>query len=500
MKNFTENILLITFVLLVLALTVKGVPGNPYPSQIFEELRSEGMPFELSPERGRYALLTSIVDYKTLEFPLEVAKYVVPDLGYINGKYVSLFAPGVSYFAIPLYLIGKSFNIGQVAVFFLSSIFTVLNFYLISEIVRKLTRNKYAGLLAAMLFVFGTSAFSYAITLYQHSVTTFFILLSLRIFQRDLGVKSSFIIGSIFALSIFVEYPSAVFLMPILLSLLLKFITIDKSNTKVVINISLKFLYVVLGMALFLAPSLLYNYKAYGDPTQIASTLRRSVEVSIDPATSQIVSPSEKLEEKTAFGFFDINRLPSSMSVLLTGKDRGVLVFSPIIVLSILGFYFVFKKDRFYFYTLLSTLASIIFLYGMWGDPWGGWSFGSRYLIPAMAIMSIFLGSAVDKFSRRVWFILLFIFSAVYSIAVNLAGALTTIQIPPSVEEISSTYPRYTFIHNFRMLLDSKSSSFVFNYFFNNFTNLLIFYFTIFAAIALVGALLYINSYKYGKD
>jgi hypothetical protein len=500
MKNRLNILLTIFFVASILVFTIKGVLGNPTPDEIYNKLRSEGMPFELSPERGRYALLTSVVDHKSVIFPLDVAQYVVPDLGYIDGKYVSLFAPGVSYLAIPLYLVGKSFNVGQLAAFSLSSIFTVLNFYLISEIVRKVTKNRYAGLLSAMIFVFGTSAFSYAITLYQHSITTFLILLSLRLLQEKKSKKLSFIIGSIFAISIFFEYPNAVFLMSILLSYLFRFININNTNGKVFINISLKFLYVVLGALLLLIPSFFYNYKAYGDPLQIASTLRRAEEINVDPETSQIISPAERFKVKSAFGFFDINRFPTSMSVLLTSKDRGILIFSPVVAMSFLGLYFVFKKDRIYFCTLLSTFASIIFLYGMWGDPWGGWSFGSRYLIPAVAILSIFLGVAISKFGHRVWFLLLFFITSIYSIAVNLSGALTTIQIPPSVEEISGNYPKFIFIHNFKLLSENKSSSFAYNSFLSDYINLLTFYFILLLAISLVGALFFLSSYKLGKD
>jgi len=53
----------------------------------------------------------------------------------------------------------------------------------------------------------------------------------------------------------------------------------------------------------------------------------------------------------------------------------------------------------------------------------------------------------------------------IYSLFVNISGALTTLQIPPSVESDSLKYPKPTFIYNYQMILDGNSSSFIYNNF-----------------------------------
>jgi len=56
-----------------------------------------------------------------------------------------------------------------------------------------------------------------------------------------------------------------------------------------------------------------------------------------------------------------------------------------------------------------------LMIYSMWGDPWGGWAFGSRYLIPAYAAISVFLAVALEKFRRDKLFLLMVFMAFVYS-------------------------------------------------------------------------------------
>src|SRR3989304_7487772 len=93
------------FVLAAMALSIRGLAGNPNSSDLLSTTWRDEGPFELSPERGRFALTYSIVEDKTLHFSLPVAKFAVPDLGYKNDRYVSLFAPGLSFIITPGYLI-----------------------------------------------------------------------------------------------------------------------------------------------------------------------------------------------------------------------------------------------------------------------------------------------------------------------------------------------------------------------------------------------------------
>ena len=64
----------------------------------------------------------------------------------------------------------------------------------------------------------------------------------------------------------------------------------------------------------------------------------------------------------------------------------------------------VYRKNKELAVTIILMILSIILLYGMWGDPWGGWAFGTRYLIPAFALMSIPIGMALNKYGKKWYF------------------------------------------------------------------------------------------------
>jgi len=117
------KILLSAIVAAILVFSVRGNIGNPKSNEITDPFWREGGPFELSPERGRFGLLYSLVEDKSFYFSVDLARFIAPDLGYLNEKYVSLFAPAVSFIATPGYLIGKYFGASQVGSYLVIAIF-----------------------------------------------------------------------------------------------------------------------------------------------------------------------------------------------------------------------------------------------------------------------------------------------------------------------------------------------------------------------------------------
>ena len=85
----------------------------------------------------------------------------------------------------------------------------------------------------------------------------------------------------------------------------------------------------------------------------------------------------------------------------------------------------------------ISILLLIILLYSLWGDPWGGWAFGSRYFVSAYALLSIFIAIILNKLKKNIYFIIFFAILLFYSISVNTIGAITTIANPPQVEMLN---------------------------------------------------------------
>ena len=481
------------FVIIILVFTLKGVPGNPTPEEIFKELRSQAKPFELSPERGRYALASTIAETGGVYFSKEVAYYVLPDLGYANGRFVSLFAPGVSLISLPLYVIGKYLNLAQVFTFATSSFFALLNVFLIAGIVKKVTKNIFCGICAGGVFLFATNALSYATTLYQHHITTFLILTAVLVLISEIRFYTLFLVGSLYGTSLLVDYPNAVLFIPVVIFTLSKSIKIKEPEGKIDLWIDSKIITLFLGIFLFFIPNLVYNKIAYGNPFQLAGGVDNIREISeitrFSDFPSSIKSPTQSISS-----FFNIGNLPNSMSVLLTSKERGIFWFSPILLLGLLAIKPFYRKDKGLCLTLLAGVAATLLLYGMWGDPWGGWAFGPRYLIPALGQLAIFLGVAVDKYARKPIFIVIFFLTLIYGVSVNLAGALTTNQIPPSIEGESIDIPKIPYLKNFDLMKHGLSGSFIYNSLFKNHLGLNLYYIIILAVALLTVTCAYVFS------
>ena len=117
---------------------------------------------------------------------------------------------------------------------------------------------------------------------------------------------------------------------------------------------------------------------------------------------------------------------------------------------------------------MVAILATNVVLYSMWGDPAGGWAFGGRYLIPAFAILSIFIGVSLEFFRKNILFLFLFIVLSFYSISVNTLGAITTSRNPPqseilALEKLSGKQELYSWDRNIQFVNAGKLKAFVYN-------------------------------------
>ncbi len=478
MKNILLKIFLISFLVVILTLSIRGNAGKLDISEFSDNSLKDNGPFELSPERGRFALTYSLFEDKSPFFSLPVARFATPDLGTINGKYVSLFAPGVSFIVAPGYLIGKQFGMSQVGTYTVISILAVLNAVLIMAIATKLKANKIAAAIASLTFLFATPAYAYAVTLYQHHVSTFLILLSIYILIRFKNLLSLTAIWFLCFLSVPVDYPNLILMFPIGFYALGRILIFKKIESH--LNISFK----ALGMLTFVSIIipitffLWFNKLSYNNPLQLSGTII-TVKVidengkpltpaeyeKINSASKPQIDPSEK---KTAVGFFKTRNILNGLDIHLTSPDRGIVVFTPVMLLSIIGAISLYKKEQKLTVLLAAIIAANIVLYSMWSDPWGGWAFGSRYLIPSYALLSIFIAFTLTSLKKKTIGLIIFTIFLCYSLAVNALGALTSSRIPPkgeakSLEPISNRQEKYSYDRDIDFLIrENRSKSFVY--------------------------------------
>jgi hypothetical protein len=177
----------------VLVLVQRGIWGNPNAKDLNTRTWKQDGVFELSPERGRFSLLYSLMEDRSFSYSVDIARFATPDLGQINGKYVSLFAPALSFIVAPGYMLGKYLNASQIGAFTVISLFALLNSWIIYLISFKFTKNKYASMLGSLVFLFATPAFAYSVNLYQHHVSTFILLLAIYLLFFVEGWASTFV-------------------------------------------------------------------------------------------------------------------------------------------------------------------------------------------------------------------------------------------------------------------------------------------------------------------
>lgn len=484
MKNI-PLIILTLFIAVIFTLTLKGNLGNPSPENILDNLRVRGQPFELSPERGRYALTSSLAEDKSFYLKKNIAEYVTPDLGYVDGKFIILFSPGVSILATPLYLLGQKIGAAQVLTFSLPVFFAIFNFLLIVKIAKQFRLSERNSFIAGLSFLFATTAFSYSISFYQHQITTFLLLATCALlFSKRTIIKltlAAFLIGA----SFWIDSQNPIFFIPLIGYFIFRVFNFVKTGKSAKVIFHFKYLLTILGLVAALGSYSLYSYKVFHRPFQLGGTVGSAG--SLSESIQSPIKPPEK--KKVAVEFFNPRRMMNGTSILLFSTDRGVVLYAPIILLSLFGIKNLFEKEKQKAAVVGGIILFIFALYTMWGDPWGGWAFGPRYMVPVFGLSSIFLVSAIDAYWNKLWFKAILSLLFVYSVAINLLGALTTNQIPPKIEAIPLGM-KWNYLLNWQMLISGQTSSFFYKSFLQNTIPVLLYSALIFAAIIVLGVFL----------
>lgn len=515
MKLFKNNyiskilgILGIVFCLAILLFSLRGLPGTPNATELNNKVWKDAGPLELSPERGRFALTYSLIEDKSFQFSLPVARFATPDLGYWNGNYVSLFAPGLSMLIIPGYVLGKSIGLSQVGSFAIISLFAVLNFVLIRGIAGLLGANRKASFIAGLAFLFATPAFAYAVTLYQHHISTFLILLSTFLLIRFKNRWWSLCaIWFLCGVSLIVDYPNLFLMAPIGVAAVLSMFSITKKKTiGTIISLHSKLLFTFIGVILPIVVFGMANFYSYGNPMQLAGTVPYIAEIDengepvipLDEEGNKVVEDLSEVEAQSSVTFFHPRNIVNGLYIHTLSIDRSVFIYTPVILFGLLGAYLLYKRNNQYLQLLVGIAAVNLILYSMWGDPWGGWAFGSRYLIPTYAILAIFIAIALSTYAKNKILLIIFGIIMSYSIAVNTLGALTSNANPPRVqilalEEQTGIEQKYTYERNINYLINTGSKSFIYNTYVKNYITPIEYYLIIAGLITIVSGSLIVT-------
>lgn len=457
MKKLLTPLVLIFFSFFLYFFTFRGHAGNPTAQQIEFEQNSSGQPFETSQERSRWALILSLIN----DHSFAIDKYAsigTPDIGKINGHYYSFFPPMASIIAVPFYLIGSRLDIAQIAVFFMPMLFALGTMLLIYKYCTKLGLHWSVALFSAFAFGFATSAWGYSVTLFAHLISAFFLLLGLYIvsFTEKHSFLRAAAFWTVYAMAVYTDFPNVFIFLPLAIVMSLNLFDVKNEDKKIKVNLRLKYFFAPLIFAVFMGLYGYYNYVNFGNPTTLSNTIPRVQDLKVaDKAVPET--------DKNSGQALKTRNFTNGLYTFFLSPDRSLFVYTPSVLLFIFGIGYMASKDKKIEVLLLSMPATCLTLYCMFGDPYGGWAFGSRYLVAIMPELIIMAGLGLQRFAKNIWVKILYTLVLIYGTGVALLAPITTNVIPPFVEARYLNLD-YTYIINWRMIMQNNLSSFFYNY------------------------------------
>lgn len=472
MKKLLVALPIFLLLSILIIFSIKGDVGNPLAFQEGFDTRLGG-PYESSGSNSRYALIKSIIEDKSFFLNTELAKFASPDLVSYNGKFTTLFTPGVSFAAIPFYYIGRFIGSPQLLTFFSSGAYALINILLIYLISRQFKVSRLFSLISGIIFVFSTTGLAYTNTLTQHHLSTLLILASILNATAKRNILNNLILGVLIGAGVLVDIPNVFMMAPVGIYVFLKHFFLINENEKTILKVNPFFIAIIVGLIPLAVLFAWYNNKTVGSYTKLAQSIGRT-DFFASEETKKLIIDSGKNKEARSLLPFETRAQLNGLYILLVSNERGLFYYNPIIIFGIFGLVLVYKNkvNNDLVVLITATVLVNILIYSMFGDPWGGWSYGPRYMIPTIALLSTGIGYALTRTGKNPFIAVLFILLLTYSVAVNVLGSTTTNLLPPKIEAMNFPKPiPYTYIYNYKLALDNESGILIYNLFLKNLIN-----------------------------
>ncbi len=368
-------------------------------------------------EWSRFALTQAIVDEG--KFQLDSYANTTGDRAYFNGHYYSDKAPGTAFLSIPFYLLAKNllpnnsisdemtvtdktnniiFNpqpspalklTSVLSTFVFSSLLTIATAYLLYRLSFDFFKEKRLRYLVPVIYALGSLAFPNALIFYGHAAATFFTFSAFYIFyytgKKFKDQKYQLFAGLMAGTAFLIEYTTLIITIGIILAYF----------------ISRKITYLPtfsLGFLVLFSVVLIYNQVNFGDPLNFSyiglewTSERLASQVDLSYINTKLSTEiklgdlSKKEEFSRLFSILNLNPTfydyhIQTITRILFFPERGLLFYSPIFVISLIGLAYMFKTNK-----LFAALILFFFLSFLWflSTPylpwWGGASFGMRHL------------------------------------------------------------------------------------------------------------------------
>ncbi len=108
-----------------------------------------------------------------------------------------------------------------------------------------------------------------------------------------------------------------------------------------------------------------------------------------------------------AYGEEKFNWLMPHPFYFLFSYKKGLFVYTPILLLSLVGLFSLFKKDRFKFFSMSLFLFVLVYVLSAWWNWWYGGSFGTRVIVEYYSLAALLLLFAFEKMdtkAKRIYF------------------------------------------------------------------------------------------------
>jgi hypothetical protein len=333
------------------------------------------------------------------------------------------------------------------------------------------------SLIAVVLFAFASTSWNYVITIYQHIPAAFFaVLMFYGVSRYRARVKTSALWATIvwftYGISIMFDYPNGVLLAPFIVYYLLSCLEIMREEHKMRFHLNPSHLFVALWFFIAVSIHIVFNmmymnnwytirqmYDRY-DPGSEKKITQTQAKLRLDTVTTE--NTPRPIEERTNIPFVE-EFFVNGFYTLLIAPDKGVFFYSPVLLFGLWGIFQALYRERRLEHSIMAAFIALnVCLYASFPDPYGGWAFGPRYLIPCLTALALYSVYTLKHLKYRFVSV---IFYALFlaSMSISAAGALTTNKVPPQVEAIYLKHHYYNYVLNFHLLDAQKTGSFIFN-------------------------------------
>lgn len=494
--------IVIIFILLVslaaYGLTLKAIPGNITSSspELAPPFNGSIPPFELSGSRSAFATMLALKENGRFDLTVPLADFAAPDTGFYRGKIFSFFPPAVAVFALPFYELGENFNYSLAAAFFSISILSALTLVVLFKICVDIFKLPvWASLFAVFITAFASHYLNFSISLYQQIPSAFVMLFS---FYAAWKYKESSRFSWIWAclvwltygIASFINYPNIILLFPIILYFVYSGTTFTANTGKLGIKFRKSLLITSILMIGVVGLHIYYNQHNFGHWKRFSNTLAQYDAQQEGKSYEELVAKNDSVEElvekkeKVSSNFLE-QRFIKGIYVLLFDINKSLLVHAPFFLFGILGLFMIRKRLNLEHFTIMGLILLNIIVYSSFFDPWGGWSFGPRYIVPSVPLFAIFFAYWISagrlSLVRRIIGLLLF----AYGVGVALVGAVGRSVIAPKEHVVGLDVP-VLFVDVYKFIEAGWNGTFIFNQFFRGKIELMEYYYILLGALTFV--------------